>query len=97
MLHFKKPKQEDQASVHNESLSLSLLVAGLKYVNSVSVYFQFDKNLYIIDFCGNLPNNSIQKQVKAPVVYPLMDLLYKKTYIKAIDDQCRRETLKQIF
>ena len=34
-----KPKHEDRVSVCNESLSLNLLVAGLKYVNSVSVYF----------------------------------------------------------
>ena len=33
------PKHKDWASVHDESLILNLLVAGLKYVNSVPVYF----------------------------------------------------------
>ena len=32
-------KHKDRGSVCNESLSLNLFVAGLKYVNSVSVYF----------------------------------------------------------
>ena len=32
-------KHKDRGSVCNDSLSLNLFVAGLKYVNSVSVYF----------------------------------------------------------
>ena len=33
------PKHNEQASVCNDFLSLNVLVAGLKYISSVSVYF----------------------------------------------------------
>ena len=60
--------------MHQFVMTLSVLTcqsAVLKYVNSVSIYFQLDKNLYIIDFCYDLPNDGKQKQVKATEVYLL--------------------------
>ena len=60
------PKHGDQASVRNDNF-LSLKP---KYVNNVSVYFEFNKNLKYqksqskinrIDFLCHLPNNGKQK------------------------------------
>ena len=42
------------------TLSLNLLVAGLKYVNSMSVYFYFNKNLYAINFRFDLSNGGMK-------------------------------------
>ena len=57
MFKLVNPRNNDRASDRNDSLSLNLLVAKLKYVNNVSVYFSFDKKLYVIDFRCDLPNN----------------------------------------
>ena len=90
MFKFVNPKHKGWASVCNDSFSLNLLLAKLKYVNSVSVYFYFDKNLYIIDFRCDLPNNDKQKQVKATEVYLLW--IFCKNKCQATGDQYRRET-----
>ena len=78
-----KPKQEDRVSVRNESLDLNLLVAGLKYVNSVSLFLIRQKSLRNW-FSLPSPNDGIQKQVKATIVYPLMDLSYKNHLFKLL-------------
>ena len=55
-------------------ITLSVLTcqsAMLKYVNSLSIYFYLEKNLYIIDFNCDLLNHGKQKQVKATEVYLL--------------------------
>ena len=60
--------------MHQFVMTLSLLTCQstvLKYVNDLSIYFQLDKNPYIIDFRCDLPSDSKQKQVKATEVYLL--------------------------
>ena len=63
-------------------------------LNSVSVYFKFDKNLYVTDFLWKLLSDSKPKQVKATEVYLLW--IFSKNY-QAFGNQHRRETVKQIF
>ena len=58
----------DARQAHNTSLGL-IFSALLKYVNCVSVYFEFNKNLYIIDFPYNLSTDGKYKQVKITEVY----------------------------
>ena len=41
------PKHKKQASVCNDFLSLNVLVAGLKYINSVSFIFNLTKILFL--------------------------------------------------
>ena len=41
---------------------VTCLSAGPKYVDSVLVYFKFDKNLYVIHYYCDLPNDGKQKQ-----------------------------------
>ena len=41
------PKHKKQASVCNDFLSLNMLVAGLKYINSVSFIFNLTKILLL--------------------------------------------------
>ena len=43
----------------------------------MSGYCEFDKNLYVIDFCCDLPNDGKQKQVKATDIY-LLQIFCKK-------------------
>ena len=74
------PKHKDRVSICNDTLpALTCYSPGSKYVNSVSVYFSLDKNIYAIDFHCYLPNDGKQKQVKATEVYLLWIFCKKKT------------------
>ena len=86
------PKHKDRALVRSYSFSSNLLVCWAE-IWSVSVYFKFDKILYIIDFRYDRSNDGKYKQVKATEVY----LWWIKKLYQDIDDQYRKETVKQIL
>ena len=70
--------------------------AEAKYVNSVSVYFQLGKNLYVTDFRCDLLYDSRQKQVNVTEVHLSNGSFVKKRY-EVIGDQYRKETVKKSF